>query len=403
MRAWLCTAALLATSVSAADWDVSGQARALLEVHTANATGPLAAANDWLGAGRTLLATEATLRARGHGLSAVATLTNTARTRGSPGQKGLLDELYWEGASGDWHATLGKKVVSWDVGYAFRPLDVVQRENRRAVSPPPLEGVPVAMLEGFGADSAWAVVLANPGRSNHEHGRDEPALAARAYLRQGSVDWHAVARMGAHTGASLGGAVAWVASDELELHASLRALARSERVWAEQTPALLRINPYAWQREGARAQALVGGSWTTESKLAALLEIWYDGEAPGADDWRAWRSRSGALGALAGLPGVPMNAVSGNLAWQAQGFGTQNLRRQNVLARLSRSGENWTPTADVLYTPEDGGWIATASLAWVGDRWQWEAGVRHNGGAPGAVCRALADRTTAWLSATRAF
>lgn len=58
-------------------------------------------------------------------------------------------------------------------------------------------------------------------------GAQEPALAARVYRRDGAVDWHGFARAGAHTGASVGFAVAWVASEALELHSSWR---RSERV-----------------------------------------------------------------------------------------------------------------------------------------------------------------------------
>lgn len=401
---WLGVVVLLTSlPACAAAWDFSGQVRVLAESRSANTEGALTPANAMAGAGRSLLTEEATLRGHGAGLTGSATFTNTAWSKGEAQQKGVLNELYWEGTASDWHATLGKKVVSWDVGYAFRPLDVVQRENRRAVAPPPLEGVPVIMAERFGADTAWTLVIANPGRSNHEHGRDEPAIAARAYLRQGSVDWHAVARVGAHTGASGGLAVAWVVSDSLEVHASARALARTERVWGPQPEGLLRTSPYDWQRFGATAQALVGASWTGEDKVSAMLEAWYDGEAPSQNDWRTWRARNGALGALAANPWVPQIAQAGNLAWQTAGFGTQNLRRQNLMARVSRSGENWTPTADLLYTPEDGGWVATASLGWVGDRWQCEAGARVMGGAPGSVLRTLTDRATVWVSTTVSF
>ncbi len=44
--------------------------------------------------------------------------------------------------------------------------------------------------------------------------------------RSGAADWHAFARLGRHTGASLGGALAWVATDSLAVHASLRRLQR---------------------------------------------------------------------------------------------------------------------------------------------------------------------------------
>src|ERR1035438_1910937 len=54
--------------------------------------------------------------------------------------------------------------MSWGVGFGFRPLDVVQRENRRGVNLPPLVGVPVLAVERFTTDAAWTLALTSPGQ-----------------------------------------------------------------------------------------------------------------------------------------------------------------------------------------------------------------------------------------------
>jgi hypothetical protein len=112
------------------------------------------------------------------------------------------------------------------------------------------------MAEHFSANTAWSWVWVNPTASTDAMGAKEPALALRVYQRDGAVDWHGFARVGAHTGASVGAAAAWVASDSMELHAS------------------------ANYRNRTDSKALIGASWTNQSQLSLLTEAWWDGSAP---------------------------------------------------------------------------------------------------------------------------
>ena len=114
-----------------------------------------------------------------------------------------FNEAYAQGSAVGWLWSAGKRVVAWDVGYGFRPNDMVQQEVRRPLVPEPLEG--------------------------------------RALL----MAWHVFARQGQQSGASLGMAASWVASDALELHASVRG-----------------------------DQQLVGGTWTFENQISLLVEAW---------------------------------------------------------------------------------------------------------------------------------
>jgi hypothetical protein len=197
---------------------------------------------------------EAELRASGHGLTAVVTLQQRQQDDASD-NRAWVNELYASHDGGAWQFSAGKKIVSWDVGYGFRPNDMVQQEARRSLVGSTLEGRPLLLAEHFDASTAWSFVWVNPTGSMDDPAGKEPALAVRFYQRAGAVDWYGFARNGAQTGASVGAAVAWVASDALELHGSVRLL------------------------NHASSQVLLGGTWTTESQVSLLTEAWWDGTA----------------------------------------------------------------------------------------------------------------------------
>jgi hypothetical protein len=256
----------------------------------------------------------------------------------------------------------------------------------------------------FDASTAWSLVWVNPTKPREQRGPQEPALAGRVYGRVGAADWHGFARLGGHTGTSLGAAVAWVANDELELHASARAMQSADALADPGAGGgLLPQNPWVEGSVRHATQALVGGTWTNAAQLSLLLEAWWDGTARSDAQWDAWNARNAALGALTGTP-APRGAIAGNLAWQASAFQvSSNLRRGNLFARASWTLDAWQPVLDVLWTPADGGYILTASLAWQGDRMRVEGGWRGYGGPSDAVLAQLPTRRIAFLAATLSF
>ena len=80
---------------------------------------------------------------------------------GYTNKKGAINELYADFSIGEVEGSIGKKVVSWGVGYGYRPLDVIQRETRQALRTFDLEGVPLFMLEYFTATSAVTAIVSN--------------------------------------------------------------------------------------------------------------------------------------------------------------------------------------------------------------------------------------------------
>lgn len=399
------------TAQSALLDDSSLQLRSQIQAGARNPQGPLAAA-DALQPGldttaRETLLLEAEWKARSGPVNATLYAQHLQRDHASATHRAAVHELYasgdWGGAAG-WQYSLGRKVVSWDVGYAFRPNDMVAQEERRTLLGSYSRGRPLLQLERFSADTAWSLVWVNPANSSGR-GADEEALALRVYHRAGSWDWHGFARVGREQRASLGAAFSQVASEALELHASVRLNERSV-VWRSDAQAALPASTLPWRREvqSGSSQLLVGGTWTTEDQLSLLLEYWWDAQAMSRADRAAWRMRGDALAHLGTqVPPAVRPAVAGNLAWQTQGFANSSLQRHNVFARLSWTQGPWTWAGDVLWAPEDGGRLMTASLAWQGDRWNLQAGWRQWGGPADSLLAQLPTRRLAFAAASLAF
>lgn len=163
------------------------------------------------------------------------------------------------------YATAGKKVMSWDVGYAFRPLDVVQQEDRRALYPGTLEGVPLLAWEAFDAERAVTVVWSNPGHGKSGQPRDDGALAVRLYRQRGARDEYAVLRASARNGIEAGASFSQVLDDGVELHGALLAQQGHDE-W----------DGTRWQPRTGGGKALAGFTWTTQGQLSVLGEAWVD-------------------------------------------------------------------------------------------------------------------------------
>jgi hypothetical protein len=390
------------------DWNLSGKLRTQWEERVGSDQGPLAQANR-LQSGTAVLAelgatAQAELRASGRNWNAVA----TAQQQGWRGQGAYgaswINELVATADAGSWQFSAGKKIVGWDVGYAFRPNDLVQQEVRRTLVSSTNEGRPLLMAEQFDAESSWSFVLVNPTGSTDQTGGSEPAMAARYYQRQGSADWHAFARMADRTGVSVGAALAWVATDAVELHASARYLQRADsKAMTPEQHFLFTQSPWQTSATESTAQVLIGGTWTHASQISLLLEAWWDGTAMRADQWSQWQQRNKNLQQLGSL-GAPSSAVAGNLAWQSDAFGvSSSLHRSNVYTRISWDIDAWQPAIDLLYHPTDAGLMLTASLQWKGDRMQVQGGVRINSGPNDAVLTQLPVQRQAYVLASWAF
>jgi hypothetical protein len=271
----------------------------------------------------------------------------TARRDSADAARVTINELSLERPLAGGFVTAGKKVMSWDVGYAFRPLDVVQQEDRRALNPVTLEGVPMLAWEAFDADRALTVVLSNPGRSRGDQPRDDGSLAMRLYRQNGARDEYAVLRVSSRNGLESGLSFSQVAAAELELHASVLFQQRHD-VW--QTS---RTAPPHWQRsdgDNGGGKALAGFTWTNEAKFSVLGEAWLDRTA-----------------------------------------GTR--KQRNILLRAAQNSGDFDVSADILWQPENGSKTASVAASWRPGPWLFSASLRRYGGVNGATVRSAAVAT----------
>lgn len=404
--------ALVSASTSALP--LSGDVRLFGQRPSANPAGPLARAEALAPGIAPPPVSSATwqtqLRSHGRAWHADLLLGQQRSAGGAEHTTARVNELYGSADLTAWQLSAGKKVVSWDIGYAWRPNDMVQQEPRRTLGPVVLEGRPLLLAEYFAdAERAFSLVWVEPQRSTRPDAdppgdNRESALAARAYQRFGALDAYLFGRFGRRTRGSVGAAAAWVASDALELHASARWLQRHDG-WA---PGGDGDSPAPWQLRtlGHAHQLLLGLNWTGTAQQSVLLEGWWDGSAPSDADWQRHADQQNALQAAAAQPGLTAEERIG-LAAQSAGLAaplsSPNLRRSHLYARLAWQPTAWTLAADLLVTPSDAGRIAGLSALWQGDRVSVELAWRHYGGPASALYAQLPSRQVALLATRWSF
>ena len=413
-RAAFFVAVLAAAPAAVADdpvADLSYKTRLVAEHHDLRGDSVFARGLPLTGFGRDRGRLEQEVRGRLGPASLLLTGTVFSQEGQTPAARLLANEAYVDFRAGENHFTIGKKILSGDVAFGFRPIDVIQRELRLQVLPPALEGVPNLTWERFTKDTAWSVVLANPGHGQRGDPKRDGSLTVRHYRRSGGTDVHAVARISDRYRLETGAALSAVPDESLELHASFLVQRRGERLTPLAEPATTSalLDPdraFGVTSLNTPHKALAGFTWTWESGWSVIGETWWDGTAPTAADWQTLAAQARRRNALLGLPGVPAAAVAGSLAASTRLFQAPGVSRRTALAHLGwtdPAGGGWTASLDILRTLEDGGWTATAAVGWEADRVRFDAGMRRFGGKPDSVYRLLPERGILFAGVSLAF
>jgi hypothetical protein len=384
--------------------------RVIAESRDARPGSAFAAGLPLTGFGRDRYRIEQELRGRAGPVSLLLTATESGQEGSKPAGRFVAHEAFADLDIGGERFSVGKKVLSADVAYGFRPIDVLQRESRLQLAPPPLEGIPMLSWDNFSTDGAWSLVIANPGHQRRGAAREDGSVALKLYRREGVADIHGVLRHSGRFGVELGGAISVVPGEALELHASLLQQRRGERMVPQPDPAggaqLLNADAaIAIETLTNPRKALIGGTWTTEAGYSLLGEVWWDGTAPDAADWQRLRRQSVQRAAMLGLPGVPAVAVAGASAASLRIFDQGNLLRRGALLRLgwSDSASGWSASLDLLGSLNDGGRTVTAAVAWQGERLRFDAGLRRYGGPGDSAFGQLPDRAAAFVGFSLAY
>ncbi|MDR1888677.1 MAG: hypothetical protein LBQ81_04770 [Zoogloeaceae bacterium] len=343
------------------------------------------------------------LKLREGGFFAQGALRMNLAEGGEVKTQGITQQIFYDGKFGQGFGwTVGRKVLSWGVGFALRPLDVVQRENRRDVNPPALTGVTLAALEHFTANQAWTLAWLNPGAGRDDADHKDEAIALRWYRFADNDDLHAVARISRERQFEAGFGATRVLDDEWSFYG---AALYSRRYYKTLNPLaethesgeLFALkNPRYRIAKGHSNKIVLGAQWTGRSGWSALAEAFYDGEAYRRSEWRhldALTQRQRAAAAA-----VPALLREANAGWSSQAYLNPNLLRENVLLRVSYdNGDGFKPYGEMLLTPTDGGRVATLGARYVGDRQEFSAGWRNIGGPDDSVYKRSPVRNIFWL------
>ncbi len=298
-----------------------------------------------------------------------------------------LNELYYDfdALRLDW--SLGKKVLEWGVGHAFRPLDVVQRRDRLADQPRDPEGLPMILAERFYEQSSTTLVGTQRTVSNVVGAtRESSGLAMKYYRLLGQTDVYGIAHAENEGAKSMGAGFSSVSGEQLEWHASVLYMSSYEQIIRDPgAPLLATTDPFVEQLQSGGVNALIGGTWTWKNGISMLFEAWHDGTAYTLDQWESLRNISLQQRALLGT-GPPDTAVYNNLNWNSRIFSNPNILQNNMLLRFYYDGERLDSFAEVLWTPEDGGQAIRLSGEYeFNDNLRFFLSWRGLGGDPGSA------------------
>lgn len=338
------------------------------------------------------------------GINTLSTLRNEIQNGGAIHYKAVLNELYLDHSFYGQDFSIGKKILSWGVGFAFRPLDIIQQENRRRFSPQALEGVPMLVWQYFGSDTALTVVAANPRRTQNTDQKNEASLAFKGYQLKGDTDLHGVLRLSERQRWQSGAGFAHVLNDRQEIHFSLLYQYRYERPLNpllkqdENDVPLAASDPIVQQARYNSIKALVGSGWSGENGWSVLTELWYDNEAYRAEDWRNLMKLTQRQLSFLGSAGIPKQAVFENITANYRYFSRPNLLPWNTFIRISYEAGDLKTAFDLLYTPEDQGRVLSLQSNYTIKAHTFALGVRHFGGPANAAYRLLPTQWQGFLS-----
>jgi hypothetical protein len=334
---------------------------------------------------------------------------------------GNLNEFYYDTLIENHEITFGKKVMAWGVGNNFRPLDVIQNENRRRLFLRSLTGVELVAWDYFLDTGAFTLAYINPVDDEENDSLNEEAdslneksLAMKYYHMGENSDQHVVARFssGNSKRVELGAGFDHIVTDSFKWYGSFLYQRRYykwlNRLTEPGSELLAEGDPMQRQLFKDGINAMLGFSWTHSSSGISLLgEAWFDNSGYSEEQWDALRQLTQSQRNLLETGAVPKEAVYGNVRASSRFLTQRNLLQQNLMLQISHEGElfntRFNSSLNGLYTPQDDGWVLTASVSHKRNIQEFELGLRAFGGPADSVYRALPDGLIAYFTWKLAF
>ncbi|PJG57465.1 hypothetical protein CUC53_17870 [Aeromonas cavernicola] len=294
--------------------------------------------------------------------------------------------------------TLGKKVMTWGVGFAFKPLDLIQQEDLRDVNPLPAEGVYVAALDHYSDTTALSLIgslFAEPPLNSQHR---EPSLTLRWYQLRDDDDLYAIARYSSPRTLEFGAGFTHVIDDSWSVYGAALYQHHQQRLINQLTSSdtlFATDDPMQASKLGAGEKLLSGVQWSDGVGLTLVAEAWWNSEAYRKADWQRLTDLTQRQRALGGT--VPAQLINGNTAWSSQAFLAENLLQQNLFLHLGYDDQHrLTPYAELQISPQDRSGLATAAITWQNDAHRLTLGARHVVGPTQAIYRQMPIKQLVW-------
>jgi hypothetical protein len=298
-------------------------------------------------------------------IALTATLKNRLQSDKKAESEVTVKELVYANTLGNWDYSVGRRISSWGVGSAFRPLDVVQQQDLQDTDQETITGVNQLALERFSGMSSLGFYLINPSEDNQQSGKKQLAIITRFSESKEKGDWQGLLRLSQLHKLQAGIGGLYVINDALELHGSVLYSARYQRMehsLSGQNENLL-ATEYPWETvEYHDAKSwMLGGNLTWSERHNLIFEYWFDPLALDKSQWAEQLNLMQEQNLLLGSP-APQQAVQGNLAWSTEALANPHLVQDNLFLRWSYQGDEYLPQASILYSPADSSFMFSTSL-----------------------------------------
>lgn len=285
----------------------------------------------------------------------------------------IAQELFWQGgatvADVSLDITLGKMRLDWGVGYGYRPLDVFKPYRRNPVGIQVEEGTLTAMVSHFDDLGDWSLVYSNSNYTQQdgselEEQTEQQGVGLRRYAFIGDSEYQLLAYYDDVRHGLVGGSFVTVLDSAWAIHSS--AVYQKQYLSYQQGE----LNePVEIKRDEHGFQFLTGLNWANEVGNNVILEYWFDNRSWSSSEWDQAFERARTLNQSDLTQPLSLS--------YAQGLNHANLVAHNMMLHWSLDSSAWsqwewsqdylwlnkfTPTADFLYSPQDGGLIATQWL-----------------------------------------
>ncbi|WP_240181454.1 hypothetical protein, partial [Vibrio cholerae] len=277
-----------------------------------------------------------------------------------------LSELFWQGestlAGQTLDITAGKIRLDWGVGYGYRPLDLFLPYRRNPLGIQVEEGAGVLALSSYQELGEWTLIATDSawGRSSEAQlvtQNEQQGIGLRHYRLIGESEIQGIVYYDNVRRGLVGGSWVSVLNSTWGVHSSWL-YQREYWQYQRQTE-----QPIELVKQENAAQFLFGINWANPEGHNVIAEYWYDGRSWNADEWQQ---------ILADATLLHQQGRSPMAFAYAQGYQATNLVAHNFMLHWTwdsgngqRFGmDNLTPTLDVLWSPEEGGWMITQWINW---------------------------------------